>query len=192
METQTETEVLEAPDPATDLSVCPEEIRALDPNANILWVKFLRRTGIPMSAKSKKGKNIATDLWVDNNCRRAAIIRNFGIASLLQRLPNAKNEVDRAKAWWREAAACSEGDTIPDLSSQNMCVLNPFIVTKSLKFVDVRFEKLTGKTWMDDATSEERRAQNTRKRIKQARAGRMAAQKSRIPSTTRFLAPAAY
>jgi hypothetical protein len=55
-----------------DLAICPEEIRALDPNADILWAKFLRRTGIPMSAKAKKGKNVAKDVWVDNNCRRAA------------------------------------------------------------------------------------------------------------------------
>ena len=87
-----------------DLTLCPPEVIALDSNASALWVKFLRRTGIPMSAKSKKGKNAAAELWVDNNCRRAAIIRNFGIPSLIQRLAAAKDEVSRARVWWREGS----------------------------------------------------------------------------------------
>ena len=49
-------EVQTAPAGSLDLAICPEEIRMLDPNADILWAKFLRRTGIPMSAKAKKGK----------------------------------------------------------------------------------------------------------------------------------------
>jgi hypothetical protein len=142
-------EVQTAPAGSLDLAICPEEIRMLDPNADILWAKFLRRTGIPMSAKAKKGKNVAKDVWVDNNCRRAAIIRSFGIQSLLQRLAACKTELDRARVWWRESAACAEGDSVPDLSSENMYALNAFIVTKELKFKDTRFEKLATKSWED-------------------------------------------
>jgi hypothetical protein len=122
--------------PSVDLAICPKEILALDSNAAVLWVKFLRRTGIPMSAKATKGKNIGQDLWVDNNCRRATIIRGFGIAGLIQRLAAATDEISRARVWWRESAACAEGDTVPDLSEANMCVLNPFIITKELRFED--------------------------------------------------------
>jgi hypothetical protein len=128
--------------PSIDLAICPEAIRALDPNADLLWVKFLRKTGVAMSAKSKKGKNSGIDVWVDNQSRRAYIIRNFGITSLVQRLAAAKDELSRARIWWREAAACAEGDAVPDLSSDNLAVLNSFILTKALKFKDVRFAKL--------------------------------------------------
>jgi len=162
--------------PSVDLAVCPKEILALDPNAAVLWVKFLQRTGIPMSAKATKGKNLGKDLWVDNNCRRAAIIRGFGIAGLTQRLAAATDEISRARVWWRESAACAEGDTVPDLSAANMCVLNPFIITKELKFEDNRFKTLKPESepealQMDDAA----RARNTRKRIEKAQAGRDAA-----------------
>ncbi len=166
--------------PQIDLTQCPAEISALDPNAPLLWIQFLRRTGIPMTAKGKRGKHAATDLWVDNNSRRALIIRGFGIPSLIQRLSAAKDEVSRARVWWREAAACSEGESVPDLSADNMAVLNPFIVTAELKFKDTRFEKLTTKKWADDSSTEdEKRTRNTRKRIRQARAGRESARTSK-------------
>ena len=105
-------------------------------NAEVLWVKFLRRTGVPMSAKSKKGKHVSPDLWVAvENSRRAFIIRSFGIPSLIQRLAAATTEIERARVWWRESAACAEGEAgFLDLSSENMAVLNPFIVTKELRF----------------------------------------------------------
>ena len=80
-----------------DLAVCPSELSVLDPNAPVLWVKFLRRTGLPMSAKSKRGQNAATDLWVDNNCKRAFIIRSFG-------LPASHTAIVRCK---RRSIACS-------------------------------------------------------------------------------------
>jgi hypothetical protein len=158
-----------------DLATCPEAIHALDPNADLLWVKFLRKTGVPMSAKSKKGKNAMTDLWVDNKSRRGFIIRNFGIPSLLQRLAAAKDEISRARVWWREAAACSEGESVPDLSPDNMAVLNFFIVTTELKFKDTRFENLVKKEWADAPQLDNlKRTLNTRKRIRQARQGRKA------------------
>jgi hypothetical protein len=116
----------------TDLSAVPEEVLALDSNASILWFIFLRKTGLATSA-ARKRKNIGENLWVDNESHRALIIRNFGIPSLLQGLPACRTELDRARVWWRESAACSEGDQIPDLGDDKTC-LNPFIVTQSLKF----------------------------------------------------------
>ena len=165
-----------------DLTTCPEEILALDPNAEGLWVKFLRRTGVPMSAKSKKGKHAATDLWVDENSRRAFIIRSFGIPSLIQRLAAATTEIERARVWWRESAACAEGESVSDLSSENMAVLNPFIVTKELRFKDTRFEKLAGNEWTSSSApaTDVSCAQNTHKRIQQARAGRKASLMAKI------------
>jgi hypothetical protein len=169
----TKQEAVEGKRDARDLTICPADILALDPNARVLWVKFLRRTGIPMSAKSKKGKNVATDLWVDNNCRRAAVIRSFGIPSLVQRLTVCKSEVERARVWWRESAACAGGDSVPDLSSENLFLLNPFIVTKELRFEDTRFKTIATSAPL---SVEEQRLQNTRKLIQRARAGRKASQ----------------
>lgn len=117
----------------TDLAVCPPEILALDPNAETLWPRFVRAAGCTTSATRKK-KIIAADFWVDNDNHRALIVRQFGIPSLIQRLSVAKDEVGRARAWWRESQACAEGDTISDLSAENMHVLNPFIVSAGLKF----------------------------------------------------------
>jgi hypothetical protein len=164
-----------------DLAVCPAEVLALDPNAAVLWVKFLRRTGVPMSAKSKKGKNAATDMWVDNNSRRAFVIRSFGVPSLVQRLMATTSEIQRARVWWRESAACAEGESVPDLSSENLAVLNPFIVTRELKFKDTRFEKLTKPEWLSAApATDTSRARNTHKRIQQARQGRKASPMAKI------------
>lgn len=117
-----------------DLTACPSEIRALDANAETLWLEFLRRTGISMSVDRKT--------VIDGASKRAWVIRNLGVPSLIQRLSAAKDEIGRARVWWREAASCGAGDSIPDLSPDSMSVLNPFIVTKSLKFKDTRLEKL--------------------------------------------------
>jgi len=114
-----------------DLSTCPVEITALDQNAEKLWPQFLRRTGVSMSVDRKR--------VIDNESRRALIIRSFGVPSLIQRLAAAKDERDRARVWWREASACSEGESsISDLSTDNLFVLNPFIVTPELKYPDPR------------------------------------------------------
>jgi hypothetical protein len=120
-----------------DLSVCPAELKALDPNAEVLWPVFLKRTGIAMS--------VSGDRVIDNEGRHALIVRSFGIPSLAARLSTAGTEIERARIWWRESVACSEGDSIPDLSTANMYLLNPFIVTPGLKFPDPRVERLRGR-----------------------------------------------
>src|SRR5712692_2208775 len=117
-----------------DLTICPDEIRALDPHADEAWSLFLKKTGISMSVDGKR--------VLDNESRRAQIIRNFGVPSLIQRLAAARTEVERARVWWREAAACSEGDGIPDLSGDNLYVLNAFIFDPALKFTDRRVEAM--------------------------------------------------
>lgn len=118
-----------------DLTVCPEELRAADPNAELLWPKFLKRSGVTMSTRGAR--------VLDNLSRRALIVRNFGIPALVQRLATAHGEVGRARVWWRESIACSDGDSpIPDLSENNQYVLNPFIVAKELRFRDPRAEML--------------------------------------------------
>lgn len=116
-----------------NLAEVPAEILAADPNAKTLWCVFLKKIGIHFD---KQGDAI------ENETHRAEIIRKFGVPSLLQRLPFTKTEVERARVWWRESMACDAGESIPDLGSENMYVLNPFIVTKSLKFRNPRFEQL--------------------------------------------------
>jgi len=117
-----------------DLSICPPEILALDPNAAELWRAFLKRTGISLSVDGSR--------VIDGESRRAWVIRNLGIPSLVQRLASAKTEMDRARIWWRESVACSPGDSIPDLSAENLYLLNPFLVTAAPKFPDPRSGRL--------------------------------------------------
>jgi hypothetical protein len=115
-------------DPAeNNLAVCPKELKTVDPNAETLWPLFLRRTGVTVS----RGEHIED--------RRAWIVRNFGVPSLTQRLSPHMTERERARVWWRECAACSKGDTIPDLNLHN---LNPWIVTDSEKYPDPRAARL--------------------------------------------------
>jgi len=118
-----------------DLSLCPPEILALDPNAEALWPVFLKRTGVLMSVDCSR--------VIDNESKRAWVIRNLGIPSLVQRLACAKDEVGRARIWWRESIACSAGDSeIPELCSRNLYLLNPFIVRAALKFPDPRPQRM--------------------------------------------------
>lgn len=117
------------------LTECPDSIKAVDLNAEILWPIFLKKTGIAMSTDKKT--------VIDNEGRRALMIRSFGIPSLAARLSDAKDEISRARIWWRESIACSEGvSDIPDLKTDNRHILNPFIVTPSLRFKDPRIEAM--------------------------------------------------
>lgn len=50
----------------------------------------------------------------------------------------ARTERERARVWWRECAACNEGDAIPDLSADSLHNLNPWIVTPIEKYPDPR------------------------------------------------------
>lgn len=115
------------------LAVCPDEIRALDPNAESLWPIFLRRISLHFDSRGA---------IIEDEGRQAWVVRNFGIPSLIQRLAAASTELERARVWWRESVACSKGDSIPDLSTENMHLLNPFIVTEGLKFPDPRATRL--------------------------------------------------
>ncbi len=105
-----------------NLAICPSELIALDPNAERLWPKLLRTVKVIIS----KGEHIEE--------RRAKILRTFGLPSLLERLQPGMSERQRARIWWREAAACSEGESIPDLTPENLHVLNPWIVSAEHKY----------------------------------------------------------
>jgi hypothetical protein len=105
-----------------NLAICPSELVALDPNAEMLWSKLLRAVGVTVS----KGEHIEEG--------RAWILRTFGLPSLLQRLQPGMSERQRARIWWREAAACSEGESIPDLTPENFHVLNRWIASAEHKY----------------------------------------------------------
>jgi hypothetical protein len=109
-----------------NLAPCPFELIALDPNAETLWPKLLGKLRVTVS----KGEHIEE--------RRAWILRNFGLPSLLQRLRPGMNERERARIWWREAAACSEGESITDITPENFHVLNPWIVSGDQKYAYAR------------------------------------------------------
>lgn len=117
-----------------NLAVCPEGLKALDPNAVTLWAVFLKRVGLHVNSRGEV---------IENDGRRADIVRRFGVRSLLDRLPAMKSERDRARIWWRETIACSEGESdIPDLSAANLHVLNPFIISPEQKYPDPRVARL--------------------------------------------------
>jgi hypothetical protein len=116
------------------LHICPEAIKALDPNAEVLWPILLKKAGLHLRANGEV---------IENDGHRAAIIRNFAVPSLEQRLAGATTEVGRARIWWRESIACSEGDSpVPDLTQGGMHVLNAFILTPALKFPNHRVESM--------------------------------------------------
>jgi hypothetical protein len=113
-----------------NLASCPPEILALDANGETLWRVLLRKVGITIS----KGEHIED--------RRAWILRNFGVPSLLQRLRPGMSERERARVWWRECAACSEGENIPDLTTDSLHNLNTWIAAKGEKYPDPRAARL--------------------------------------------------
>lgn len=117
------------------LSQCPDPLKALDPNAELFWPLFLKRTGLHIDARG----NVIEEIG-----HRADIIRNLGIPSLAERLAvPGLSERQRARIWWRESLACSHGDSdIPDLPDPPLA-LNAFIVTRSEKFRDARIENLS-------------------------------------------------
>lgn len=135
----------------SNLAVCPKELLAVDPNAAILWTVFLKRVGLHLNGRGEV---------IENDGRRADIVRRFAAHSLVQRLAVKKTEVERARIWWRESIACSEGASdIPDLCMANMYTLNPFIVAPSLRFSDPRAARLAAsKAAYPRRTDAERRA----------------------------------
>jgi hypothetical protein len=156
----------------TDLTDCPHELLAVDISAKILWAEFLKRTGISMSVDRKT--------VIDNGSKRAWAIRNLGVPSLIQRLSAAKDEVSRARIWWRESIACSEGESeIPDITSDRMHVLNPFIVTAALKFPDPRAANLekARAARLENAAFEARRRGRPKKSAEERRAAKAANQR---------------
>lgn len=115
---------------------CPTEILALDRNAALLWPKLLKKSG----ATVDRGTNqIVQD-------KRGAILDGIGVPDLVFRLQcqhdrekgGPENELARAKIWFHVAEACVPGDSIPDLTGDNRYLLNPWIVTKALKYPDPR------------------------------------------------------
>ena len=119
---------------------CPSEILALDANAKHLWPLFVKKAGVTIDKAE----------WQIIEDRRGSILKGIGIPDLIFRLScqrqrekyGRQNEVARSRIWRHVAEACAPGDSIPDLSSDNLYSLNPWIVTKKLKFPDPRAERL--------------------------------------------------
>jgi hypothetical protein len=146
---------------SVNLAICPPELAAIDPNAETLWPKLLRKVGVTIS----KGEHIEE--------RRAWTLRNFGLPSLLQRLRPGMTERERARVWWREAIACSEGESeIPNLSEENIYYLNPFIVTPAEKYPDPRASRLAEVQRGRPVKSDEEKRETNAARQRRFRANR--------------------
>ena len=118
----------------SNLAVCPNELVSLDSNAIILWPSFLKRVGLHLNRSGEV---------IENDGHRADIVRRFAVQSLIQRLPRAKDERSRARVWWRESIACSDGESdLPELTPEKLYVTNSFIVTAELKYPDPRTARL--------------------------------------------------
>jgi hypothetical protein len=115
---------------ALNLAFCPAELLPLDANAATLWPVLLRKVGVMIS----KGEHIED--------RRAWLLRNFGVDDLAHRLSiqqkrendGPQDDLARAMTWRHVAEASSPGESIADLTPQNMYLLNAFIVPKSKRF----------------------------------------------------------
>jgi hypothetical protein len=113
-----------------NLAVCPAEVSTLDANAMTLWPVLLKKVGVTVS----RGEHIED--------RRAWILRNFGVDDLAGRLDvqqqrekcGPQDDVARARIWRHVAEACLPGDSIGDITPQNMYLLNAFIVPKARRF----------------------------------------------------------
>jgi len=113
-----------------NLATCPTELLALDANATTLWPVLLRKVGVTIS----KGEHIED--------KRAWMLRNFGVDDLTNRLAvqqtrehgGPQDELARAMIWRHVAEASSPGDSIADITGQNMYLLNAFIVAKGKRF----------------------------------------------------------
>src|SRR5260370_41919567 len=119
---------------AINLATCPTELLALDANAPTLWPVLLRKVGVTIS----KGEHIED--------KRAWILRNFGVDDLSNRLAvqqtrehgGPQDELARPMIWRHGAEASSPGETIADITAQNMYLLNAFIVAKAKSFASPR------------------------------------------------------
>lgn len=117
-------------------AACPPELQVLDRNAAHLWTKLLKKSGATVD---KSTNEIVQD-------KRGATLCGIGVPDLVFRLQcqrerekgGPEDEVARARIWFHVAEACAPGDSIPDLTAENRYLLNPWIVTKALKFADPR------------------------------------------------------
>ena len=115
-----------------NLATCPSELLLLDVNATTLWPVVLRKVRVTIS----KGEHIED--------KRAWVLRNFGVGDLANRLAvqqkrengGPQDDVARAVIWRHVAEASSPGDSIADITSQTMYLLNPFIVAKGKRFAN--------------------------------------------------------
>jgi hypothetical protein len=113
-----------------NLATCPVELTALDVNASALWSVLLKKVGVTIS----RGEHIED--------RRAWMLRNFGVHDLARRFSvqhqrengGPQDDVARARIWRHVAEACLPGDSIADITPQNMYLLNAFIVSKERRF----------------------------------------------------------
>ena len=118
---------------SSNLAVCPQGLVQVDPYAERRWPVLLTKVGLHLDARGQV---------IENDGRRADIVRRFVVESLMSRLPAQRTERDRARIWWREAVAATEGDSeIPGLTAENSYFVNAFIMDGE-KFPDPRAARL--------------------------------------------------
>ncbi len=134
-----------------NLPKCPPELLALDANAAVLWPKLFKRSGATVDPDSESN-------GVIRDKRGAILLGNVfskqadSLTSRLefQRERESRNsgkpdELARARIWFHVAEASAPGDYLPDLTANNLYILNPWIVTSSLKFKNPAFERMKTK-----------------------------------------------
>jgi hypothetical protein len=132
---------------------CPSQLLALDSNAERFWLKLLKKASITVD--KERGEIVAD--------QRGAILEGIGLPDLLFRLEcqrsrenGHQDELAHARIWFHVAEACAPGDSIPDLTGDNKFLLNPWIVTPSLKFVNVRLALLQQETVLESEAPKKR------------------------------------
>lgn len=120
---------------------CPNELLALDSNAATLWPKLRKKAKVTIDRELNE---IVPD-------QRGSILKGIGLPDLLFRLEcqrqrekgGRQDELARARIWFHVSEACAPGDFIPDLTSDSRYLLNPWIVSSSLKYPNLKLERLS-------------------------------------------------
>lgn len=106
-------------------TIPPQELVTVEQNAQPHWERLVQKLGLVVARE--------TGFFVET--RTAMLLRNFGTFDLINRLTaqkeaecgNPQNEQARARIWRHILEGCKDGDSIADLTENNLATLNMWL-----------------------------------------------------------------